>query len=440
MNAVDALPGRVARSLAGIPLQGRRVVVGLSGGVDSMVLLEVMTGLAAPLGFVLGALHVHHGLSRNADAWAAFCADQCERRGIAFALERVTVARDTGTGREAAARAARYAAYARCGADAVALAHHLDDQAETVLLQALRGAGPHGLAGMPSVRPLGDALLLRPLLDVPRSAIEAFARARGLAWVEDESNADTAHSRNLLRAEILPRLERHYPGYRDSLARAARNAGEAAALADEVALADRAGVLQDDGLVADRLLGLGSARAGNVLRHWLREAGVTMPPRIRLAEAVRQLAGAPADAQPEIVLGTHVLRRYRGCIRLLPHHPEHPGWSVPWCGEADLTLPGGLRVVAHEGEGEGIARARLQGRSAVWCSRRGGERFQVAANRPRRELKKLFQEHGVAPWERDRLPLLHVDGHLAWVPGIGTDPAFAAAPGEASVRFEIERG
>jgi len=395
--------------------------------------------MAVSYGFVLGALHVHHGLSRNADDWASFCVGHCRERRIPLEVKRVVVARDAGKGIEAAARAARYAAYRALGADCVALAHSLDDQAETVLLQLLRGAGPHGMAGMPAARPLGAGLLVRPMLDVARSEIEAFARAHGLRWVEDESNSDTAYARNQLRAEVMPRLETHHPGYREALARAARNAGDAAALADAVAREDLAAVTTGDGVDVAALASRGSARAANALRCWLRDAGVAMPPRIRLEEAMRQLTDAPVDASPEIVLGAHALRRYRGRIRLVARDHSSNDWSVPWRGESGIALPDGRFVHVRSGEGDGVARDRLEGREAVLRNRRGGERFQVAADRPRRELKKLFQESGVAPWERDRLPLLCVGERVIWVPGIGIDPAFAAGPGQASVRFELAR-
>jgi tRNA(Ile)-lysidine synthase len=176
------------------------------------------------------------------------------------------------------------------------------------------------------------------------------------------------------------------------------------------------------------------------LRYWLRDAGVVMPPRIRLEEALRQFADAPVDASPEIVLGAYALRRYRGSIRLVARDDSSDEWSVRWRGESSIALPDGRFVHARPGAGDGVARDRLEGQDAVLRNRRGGERFQVAADRPRRELKKLFQESGVPPWERDRLPLLCVGEHVVWVPGIGIDPAYVAAPDEASVRFELARG
>ena len=438
MTASSALPLRVARRLEALELAGRRVVVGLSGGIDSVVLLDVLHRGATKVGFSLAALHVHHGLSPNADAWAGFCERLCRARDIPVRIERVHVRVDGGHGVEAAARAARYAAYRAIDAEFVALAHNLDDQAETVLLQLLRGAGPDGLAGMPFERALGPATLIRPLLDVPRSDIEAWARAHGLEWVDDESNADAAYARNHLRLHVLPRVAGHYPGYREALARAARNAADAAALADAVALADLADIADDTGVDIERLVALGPLRAANALRGWLRDAGVAMPPRIRLDEALRQLGSAASDASPEVMIGAHVLRRYRDRVRLVPVE-SGDRWSLQWDGEPRLSLPDGRVIVAVAGVGDGIARDRLAGHRVVLRNRHGGERFQVQANRPRRELKKLFQESGVAPWERNRLPLLCVDEQVIWVPGVGIDPGWQAGSSEVSVRFELQQ-
>jgi len=431
---------RLRRRLAAVALEGRHVVVGLSGGVDSVVLLEALSHCAEEFRFTIGALHVHHGLSPNADAWSDHCAQLCRDRGVPLAIERVTVARHGGGGIEAAARSVRYAAYRSLGGDCVALAHNLDDQAETVLLQLLRGAGSDGLSGMPFVRALGAGILIRPLIDVPRRHIEDFGRVRHLRWIDDESNIDLAYARNLLRAEVFPRLESHYPGYRDALARAARNAADAAALANVVAAQDLAAIADADGIDAAGLASLDPLRAANALRRWLRDAGVSMPPRVRLEEALRQLTDASPDTSPHIVLGACSLRRYRGRIRAVPRDASALNWSLHWLGQDCLALPDGRRLLAHRGVGEGIARARLEGRDVLVRNRRGGERFRGATDRPRRELKKLFQELGFAPWERGRIPLLCVADQVVWVPGLGVDPGYVAAPGEASVRFELEPG
>jgi len=205
-------------------LRGKRLAVGLSGGVDSVVLLHLLRELAPRHGFRLSAVHVHHGLSPNADDWARFCRKLCRGWVVPLTVRRVSVQKK-GRGLEAAAREARRAAFAAVAADAIVLAHHLDDQAETVLLNLLRGAGPRGAAAMQAAGRLGDKRLLRPLLQVRRREILAYARAHHLEWIEDESNRDAALARNFLRLRVGPLLEERFPRWRESLARAALELG-----------------------------------------------------------------------------------------------------------------------------------------------------------------------------------------------------------------------
>jgi tRNA(Ile)-lysidine synthase len=211
---------------------GGRLLVGLSGGVDSVVLLDLLRRLSKRLGLELAALHVNHQINPAAGRWAAFCRAFCRRHGVALTVVRVKVPRRSSL--EAAARAARYRAFAAQPSDFIVLAHNLDDQAETVFLQLLRGAGVKGLSAMPVVR----NSILRPLLEVPRSEIEAYARQRKLKWIEDDSNADLGFDRNFLRHRVLPVIAQRYPSYRKTLARASRNLAEAAQLLDELAAAD----------------------------------------------------------------------------------------------------------------------------------------------------------------------------------------------------------
>lgn len=432
MSQLDRLRASFAGRLRSLDPAGRRIAVALSGGVDSVVLLDLLAGAATGGGFVVTALHVHHGLSPNADAWAQFCAGLCRRYDVPLRVERVRVAGRDGGGVEAAARAARYRCYRALAADYVACAHHLDDQAETVFLQMLRGAGPAGLAAMPFVRSLGDGApaLVRPLIDVPREAIVAYAQSRHLAWVEDESNADGRFARNYLRLEVLPALRQRFPGCMQSLGRTAENCADAAMLVDALAAQDVAGARSDSGLRVSVLLGLGEARAANALRYWLRDQGILPPPRERLREAVRQLTGSSADANPQVSVGAVLLRRYRDALFAQRVGECGPRMAVVWRGEPALALPDGRHIRFEETVGAGVALARLAGRVVSVRARAGGERFRPDARRPRRALKKLLQESGVPPWERGRLLLVFADEELAWVEGFGPDASFAAAPGE----------
>lgn len=407
----------------------------MSGGLDSAVLLDILCGLSASLGFRLSALHVHHGLSPRADAWARFCAELCRARGIDLTVVPVTVDRASGQGLEAAARAARYRVFAQADADWVVLAHHRDDQAETLLLQLLRGAGPAGLAAMPvasAPRPGAGARLLRPLLSVPRRALEAYARGRGLAWVEDEGNADLKRDRNFLRHRVLPLLRERFPAAGETLARAAGLQAEAAALLEALARMDGKSAVEGARLRLESLRALPPERARNLLRWFLMEGGVQPPPGARrLEEALRQLLQARRDAEVAIPLGGQVLRRYLDWAWLVApaRLPENARIGIAWHGEARLALPWGGAIELEPATGAGIDAARLQQGAVAVRLRRGGERLQPDGGRPRRTLKNLLQEARVPPWEREALPLLTCGDDVLWVPGLGVDWRYRCPPG-----------
>jgi tRNA(Ile)-lysidine synthase len=282
---------RVRSCLARYQATGKRVALALSGGIDSMVLLDVIArGIAANPAWIKAfqAIHVNHGLSANAARWAEFCVAACERRQVPIHVEVVSVARDSGQGMEAAARSARYAAIMNSDAEAVLTAQHQDDQAETVLHQMLRGTGLNGLAGMGEARTLRPGqLLLRPLLPVRRAEIETYAAEHGLKWVEDESNTDINITRNYLRHRLMPIVEEKFPHCAASLARTARHAAEAALLNEALAELD----LQWDGQTGDvRALDvLPAVRQVNALYHWLRWQQVDPPSHAQLAEWAAQL-------------------------------------------------------------------------------------------------------------------------------------------------------
>jgi tRNA(Ile)-lysidine synthase len=415
---------------------GQSVAVGLSGGVDSVVLLDSLRSVAGIARVGLTALHVNHGLNPQADRWQDFCDRLCRSWAVPLTVRRVAVSVQ-GKGLEAAARQARYEAYASLGADWIALAHQRDDQAETVLHNLLRGAGVRGAAGMPEARPLpgSRARLLRPLLDVSREQIEARARAGGLAWVDDDSNLDARYTRNFLRHDILQRLRERFPRCDAALARAARHFEEAGGLLDDLAAADLSGAEQSDGLAVSALVRLGPARARNLLRHWLAASGVAMPDSARLAEVVRQATEAGDDREVRIAAAGGVwLRRYGGVLHLVPEVPAPPP-ALLWRGEAELTWSAGL-VRFAAATGAGIAAAALEGKAVSLRPRGGGEALRLAAGAPRRGLKNLCQEHRIPPWQRRVMPLLWCGGNLVWVPGIGIDAAYRCAPGQAGWQVE----
>ncbi|MBI3530130.1 MAG: tRNA lysidine(34) synthetase TilS [Betaproteobacteria bacterium] len=444
----DELAGIVNATLDAYALRGKRVAIALSGGVDSMALLDLLHELRTSRELSLSAIHVNHQISAHADEWETFCRSLCQRRGIPLTVQRVQVTPD-GSGVEAAARRLRYRAYALIDADYVALAHHLDDQAETFLLQLLRGAGPKGLAGMPVIRSqesaangkAGAPLILRPLLEVRRSQIVAYAKSRRLEWVEDDSNTDMRYDRNYLRNELLVRLDERFPAYRETLARTARNLADHVLLAEELARID-AQSLDRSAISAERLRQLSDARALNLLRQLFSDGGLQMPPRTRLEEALRQCREAGRDAELQVTFGDTGLRCYRDRVELVENSPDMPAdWQSRWDGHHELILPDGLGVLRSRAVvGEGIAKRHFDIRAATVRGRSGGERMQPGENRPRRALKSLLQEHAIPPWERSRMPLVFFGEQLAWVPGIGVAAEFRAAAAEPGVAPEWEPG
>ncbi len=414
-----------------------RFAVAFSGGLDSTVLLHAAhAALREREPGALRAIHIHHGLSPNADAWAVHCQERCAALGIALQVERVQVAGQGGASLENLARERRYEAFeSLLGREEVLLmAHHLDDEAETFLLRTLRGAGPRGLAAIPAMRPLGRGVLFRPLLEQRREGLEEWARALGLRWIEDESNASLRFDRNYLRHAVMPLLEARWPGYRESWWRTAMLAGEADELNDALAVLDHARVKTASPTVLDHLTlqQLSAARQRNVLRHWLQQAGAPDPGWNVLTHIVDDMLTAAPDAQPEVrwregALSV-VVRRHKGGL-----HLQRVVQSVAatarysWHPHDTLHLPSNGCVYALAVEGKGL---RLpEGARVTLRYRQGGETCRLTGRRTR-ALKKILQDADIPAWLRERIPLVHVDDTLVCVPGIGVCEGWQAAPAE----------
>jgi len=417
----------------GVPL-----AVGFSGGRDSVALLDALAAVAPSRAHTLTAIHVHHGLSANADAWARFCAEQCAQIGVACIVRHVDVVRPPRTSLEAQARRARYDALEDAargvGAPVVALAHHRNDQAETLLLQLLRGAGPHGLSAMSAWRQV-DARVAwwRPLLEISRASIDAYARDRELVFVDDESNADQNHARNAVRNSVLPALFAIAPQADATLARAAAHQAEAARLLDELAQQDASGEVDGATLTRDALVRLAPHRARNLLRWFLNGQGLPAPSTARLGAMLDQLRGARGDAAVRLAHAGIEIGVHQGRIALHPPQPQR--FDVAWGGEPTLALPHGTLVFA-QAVGAGIDAGRLAKAEVRVRSRSGGERFQVAPDRPRRALKAILRDAGIPGWERFGLPLVFCGDALAAVAGVGVDPAFRTALGQPGVTVD----
>ena len=311
--STDGLKHAVRECLQALP-HGSRIAVAFSGGLDSSVLLSLLAEQFGQQSLVLSAIHVHHGLSVHADAWAQFCRDHCAALGIPLELAKVDVPKASAEGLEAAARRLRYRAFELHASDYILLAHHANDQAETLLFNLMRGAGVRGAAGIPVITgPNGR--YLRPLLSKSRAELEAYAEEHALHWIDDDSNTDTRFARNYIRHEVLPVLERRFPAAVDNLARATEYFAEAQEMLDEMARADL-GQYQDFPVPVSLLAGLTSARARNALRYLLARSGLQAPGSKRLEEVLRQFIEAAPDRHPSLEVPTYRLFRTKGQVTI----------------------------------------------------------------------------------------------------------------------------
>lgn len=401
-------PTAMSLALPAPPRDGP-LLVGFSGGMDSSVLLHCLATTPGLRARGLRALHVHHGLHPEADAWAAHCQVVCAGLGVPLQVARVEVDPGSGLGREGAARAARHAAFAQALQDdeILVLAHHQDDQAETFLLRALRGSGVDGLAAMRAWRPYARGWLWRPLLELPRTALAAHAQRHALRWLDDPANADPSFDRNFLRQQVLPLLQRRWPQAAANLARSAALAAQATDLLDTDDTALLASMrLSADTLDAAALRALAPARRARVLRHWIAALGLPPLPGQAVARIDRELLDAPHDANPCLDWHGARIQRWRNQLHAGPLRDPLPlGWETLWDGCAPLALPTGDVLELH-------GRAGFEAPLRVHA-RRGGERIRLPGRAHSHALKHVLQEAGIPPWRRERLPLLSAaDGTL----------------------------
>lgn len=425
--------------------------IAYSGGLDSHVLLSSLSK-KLPSGS-LRALHINHGLSPNADGWQDHCQRVCENLGISFEAHKVNIPQDTSASLENLAREARYAVFNACVGedDYLLLAHHQDDQVETMLYRLMRGTGPRGLAGIPAQRNLragvNKAQLLRPLLGCSRDELEAYAKAEDLVWVEDESNQDTAFDRNFLRKDVLPLLKQRWPGFEKRWLRTAELCAEADQLQSLLGEQDLLQVQTGypDRLNINALMNFEELRQWNILRVWFsnlqHEYALPMPGYSSLQKIMKEVLRAPDDASPLVSWSNNgkqvEIRRFAGELYVLQavnlDDAMTPCCWKPWQVPELLLSSGTLRL--EEVKSNGVDLSKIEELNISF--RQGGEQAKPAG-RKTRSLKKLFQDYAVAPWLRNRVPLIYVDSELIAVADFFICEDWQREEGKKLYRFNWE--
>lgn len=422
------LKRQVADFLSRYQTNDKKIVVALSGGIDSIVLLDIVAKLIDNRENIC-AVHVNHGLSQFAEQWLDFCRGVCDHYSIPFVAEQVKIT-DFSQGIEGAARSARYQALAKhVDQDTLLLtAQHRDDQTETLMLALKRGAGVRGLAAMPEALAFQGGLLIRPLLMVPRAAIEHWAQDNDLRWVEDDSNSDTTFDRNFLRTKVLPLLTQRWPSFSKNVARSASHCQQANQLLDEIALQDLmlAGV-KKYALSLDILNKMSSARVNNVLRYWLRQCAIEAPSEQVLKQIVNQMLGAKVDSDPMIDLGCFSLRRYQGILYLVAMQGAPALSSYDWEIVEPLVIDGVGRLQATiVNDSNGLRMPMATEALTVRFGITGSLKSAPAGRDKRRSVKKLLQEYKVPPWQRDKVAFIFYDEQLVAAVGLWIDKNFLA--------------
>lgn len=432
--------------------KANHLYVGYSGGLDSHVLLHVIIELIGKKRIT--AVHVNHQLSSNSDIWQKHCEDRCLEIGVDIICKTVSI-KNRGTGIEDAARNARYSVFEKLlkKNDLLILAHHADDQIETMLFRLFRGSGIKGMSGMPISRLLGNGELFRPLLPFFRRDLESYASANQINWIEDDSNLDIAFDRNFIRHKLIPTINERWPNSSFKLNRSANIFAESDFLINILAQKDFKIVKEVSERVGwsisiDKLNGFEIIRQKNILRYWFNLHNLTLPSYAVLDNALNQMIGSKIDAEPIVSWGDLQLRRFNKKLYLLPLNFEDPNYSVKkkkgrelleknsikWDGSSHLILPdssslcvklkmkGGLRIDVKKN-------LEIRFRS-------GGERCKPQGRSGSNTLKKLFQEYSLEPWLRNNIPLIYIDNRLAAVGDLWVCDEFCAEPDELGIQLE----
>lgn len=414
------------------------VCIAFSGGLDSTVLLHSFVRL----GYRVRAVHIDHGLHADSPLWRDHCERQARALQVEFTSVRVDVTGIDEIGLEAAARDARYEAFAKelHPGEYLLVAHHADDQLETMLLALMRGAGVLGLGAMQTIEPFARGVLCRPILDFTRSELEEWARAEGLHWLTDPSNDNHSLDRNFVRHRIVTALQERWPAAARTALRSSQHLQEAWRTLEQLAAIDAGTAIDGECLSVAALDSLNPERRRNLLRYWIRRRGARAPSTRKLAGIEHDMLAASPDRIPCAGWDGWEIRRHRGwlyCERKLPSFATE--LTLDWSAHTSLELPAGLGTLRISPGAPGrLSAAKLPATLTVRF-RAGGERLQPAGHAIHHKLKKLLQASAILPWWRERLPLVYAGKQLVAVGDLWIADEFAARDGEPAVSIVWEQ-
>ncbi|WGO84047.1 tRNA lysidine(34) synthetase TilS [Arsenophonus apicola] len=416
-----------------------RILVGFSGGLDSTVLLHALVTLRQTTlpNLNIRAVYIHHGLNDKADEWAIHCQKVCCDLQVAFYSQQVYID-PTKKGIEAAARDARYQAFREIllPEEIIVTAQHLDDQAETFLLALKRGSGPAGLSAMPISIPFADSYLIRPLLSFSRQQLVVYAQKKALSWIEDDSNQNQRYDRNFLRLTIMPHFNRRWPHFSQSVARSASLCAEQEALLNEL-LQDYLSqlVTAEGALQLDALASYSEIKRNAILRRWLSLHRILMPSRLQLKQIWQDVICARPDAEPQFMLANNnVIRRFKQQLWLLPQFNDLTKICLAWQLPTAIKLPDNLGTLMIADTGEGIRAPFSHEKVTIRFGLKGN--IKIIGRQHARRSKKLWQELGVAPWLRERTPLIYYNDELIAAVGVFITESGRCIQGQSELKIK----
>jgi len=412
------------------------VLLGLSGGLDSCVLLHLLAQMQTQLHFKLKAIHIHHGLSSSADGWLDFCKEKCKLLDIEFYDVKVKINNKSTLGIEGEARKLRYEAIKKKQKGIVALGHHQNDQAETLMLQLLRGSGLRGLAAMPEFDE--KRKFWRPMLNIKRELIEKYASENNIEYIEDESNEDINFDRNFIRKKVLPLIESRYPASIETISRSASNISEGHHLNESLALDDSKSVMSDDGsyLLINNLKKLPKVRAINLVRWWLSFNNLLMLSKKNIDELYKQMLFIKKDTALNLKVSDEVsIRAYKNKLLIANLNINSSVFDLKWSGQEELHLPNKTKLQFKKIEEGGLSLSKLGVKTLSVKSRVGGEKLKPFSDQPSRSLKYLFQTADIPIWERGQIPLIFANNELVAVPNLAVHYKYQSSIGEVGYQI-----